>query len=71
MSIIFPPALYLPSGSSVVEFDEEPWSDIEADPRGILLMWSPGAARPQVHHGDGFLRKGITGLDPRDAHSER
>ena len=39
--MVFPPALYLPSGSSIHEFDEEPWEDIERDPRGILLMFEP------------------------------
>jgi len=39
--VVFPPALYLPSGSSIHEFDEEPWEDIERDPRGILLMFEP------------------------------
>lgn len=41
MTPTFPPALYLPSGSSIREFDEESWTDIERDPRGLLLMFEP------------------------------
>lgn len=41
MSIVFPSALYLTDGSSIREFDEETFEEIERDPRGILHMWSP------------------------------
>lgn len=40
MSIILPAALHV-GHSSIREFDEEPWSEIEKDPRGVMLMWEP------------------------------
>ncbi len=40
MSVVFPAAMFVGS-SSVREFDEESMDDIMADPRGLLLMWSP------------------------------
>lgn len=35
---VLPAALYV-GHSSIREYDEEPWSEIERDPRGLLLMW--------------------------------
>lgn len=59
MSIILPAALYVGS-SSVKEFDEEPWEEIERDPRGVLLMWD--APKPNAKYIIGMdSSEGITG----------
>ena len=36
----FPAALHI-CNSHIEEFTEEPWEEIQKDPRGILLLWEP------------------------------
>jgi len=36
----FPKVLHV-SGSSIEEYTQESWEDIERDPRGLVLMWEP------------------------------
>ena len=62
-----PPALYLPDGSSVVEFDEEPWVEIERDPRGVLLMWE-GRKRGAKYLMGLDTAEGITGWSRGSRH---
>lgn len=38
--MIYPQALHV-SGSCIDFYDAEPYEDIEADPRGLFLMWEP------------------------------
>ncbi len=39
-NIVMPAAFYV-GNSSIKEFDEEPWEEIERDPRGVFLIWEP------------------------------
>ncbi len=58
-NIIMPAALYV-GGSSIKEFDEEPWEEIERDPRGVLLVWDP--PKPNAKYIVGMdASEGITG----------
>jgi len=59
MGQIYPRTLYV-AGSSIGEYDDEPWSEIEKDPRGVLLMWEP--PQPGVKYIMGAdSTEGITG----------
>ncbi len=56
----FPVAKFLASGSCIREIDEEPWSEIERDPRGVMLMYEP--RRPGHRYIAGLdSSEGITG----------
>jgi hypothetical protein len=55
MTPSFPKTLYV-KDSSIEEYDEESWEQIENDPRGILLMWEPPQPRARY----------IMGLDPTE-----
>jgi hypothetical protein len=48
------PAQLIVSGSSLLDYTDEPWEDIERDPRGIVLMWEPPDPKSTY----------IMGLDP-------
>ena len=51
----FPQALFV-SGSSIQPYESEPWSEIQNDPRGLLLMWH--SPKPKAKY--------IMGLDPTE-----
>jgi len=49
----YPAAMFV-GDSGIREFNEEPWEEIQRDPRGLLLMWEP----PNKDH------EYIIGMDP-------
>lgn len=53
MPELYPKALYV-SGSSIQVYEDEPWDEIDKDPRGVLLMWETPRTKAKY----------IMGMDP-------